>query len=301
VSESIVRSFSLESTVYSPTIINTPSTVDDNPGIKPTIFTTRQQPPEYPASVDEGVHETAQEKVRKVTRSFTSTPEILDAISPKSVMRALSNELRALVSTQVPLVIEQTLNRIMEELFSSLDYTQQLAEVALQETSDELKTELQLEKDKGIEDIDEHAQDVLCDVKGQMEDLASGHLVAFEDLLQRTSEQLKQTLKVFLGVVAKAVAMAKEHEDKADLTDPQTQHTAVSSALRIPNESTPSPGTIATSAASTATKLFLTNFEHLCTADKIKVLERLTHQQTAEVFLTVDQQLREAWVASWVA
>jgi len=216
-------------------------------------------------------------------------------------MRALANELRALVSAQVPLVTEQTLQCIMEELFSSLEYTQKLAEVALQETSDELKTELQLEKDKGIEDIDEHAQDVLCDVKGQMEDLASGHLVAFEDLLQRTSEQLTQTLKVFLGIVAKAVAMAKEHENEADLTDPRAQHTAVPSALRTPKESTLSPGIIATSSASTATKLFLNDFEHLGTADKIKVLERFTHQQTAEVFLTVDQQLREAWVASWIA
>jgi len=182
-----------------------------------------------------------------------------------------------------------------------LEYTQKLAEVALQETSDDLKTELQLEKDKGIEDLDEHAQDVLCDVKGQMDDLASGHLVAFEDLLQRTSEQLKQTLKVFLGTVAKAVAMAKEHENKAELTNPRTQHTAVPSALRTPEESTPSPGIIATSSASIATKLFLDGFEHLCTADKIKVLEKLTHQQTAEVFLTVNTELREAWVASWIA
>lgn len=287
--------------MYSPTIINTPSTVDDNPGINPTTFTTRQAPPEYPTSVDDGVHETAQEKVRKVTRSFTSTPEILDAISPKSVMHTLTNELRALVSAQVPLVTEQTLQRIMEELFSSLEYTQQLAEVALQETSDDLKTELQLEKDKGIEDIDDHAQDVLCDVKGQMEDLASGHLIAFEDLLQRTSEQLTHTLKVFLGVVAKAVAMAKEHEDKANLTDPQAQHNAVPPALRTPKESTPLPGIIATSSASTATKLFLNDFRDLGTADKIKVLGKLTHQQTAEVFLTVDQQLRKAWVASWIA
>ena len=287
--------------MYSPTIINTPSTVDDNPGIKPTIFTTRQQPPEYAASVDEEVPETAQEKVRKTTRSFTSTPEILDAISPKSVMRALNNELRALVSAQVPLVTEQTLQRIMEELFSSLEYTQKLAEVALQETSDDLKTELQLEKDKGIEDIDDHAQEVLTDVKCQMEDLASGHLVAFEDLLQRTSEQLTLTLKVFLGTVAKAVAMAKEHETQADPTNPQTQHTAVPSSQRTPKESTLSPGIIATSSASTATKLFLNDFEDLGTTDKIKVLEKLTQQQTAEVFLTVDQQLREAWVASWTA
>lgn len=276
-----MRSFSLESTAYSPTIINTPSTVDETPGIIPTIFTTRHEPPEYHANVDERVCQLDQEKVlEQVTKSFTSNPGIFDAISPKSVMRALHNELRALVSAQVPLLTENSLQRIIEELLSTLDYTQKVAEVELQEISEDLKTELQIEKDKGIEDIDEHAQEILTDVKSQMEDLASGHMVAFEDLLQQTSEQLIQTLKGFLSVVAKAVAIGREQE-----------HCSAS----------PSADVVAKSPASIATKLFLNDFKELCTTDKVKVLERLASQNTAEVFLTVDQELRGAWVASWIA
>lgn len=195
-------------------------------------------------------------------------------------MRALHNELRALVSAQVPLLTENSLQRIIEELLSTLDYTQKVAEVELQEISEDLKTELQIEKDKGIEDIDDHAQDVLSDLKSQMKDLASGHMVAFEDLLQQTSEQLIQTLKGFLSVVAKAVAIGREQE-----------HCSAS----------PSADVVAKSPASIATKLFLNDFKELCTTDKVKVLERLASQNTAEVFLTVDQELRGAWVASWIA
>lgn len=277
-----MRSFSLESTAYSPTIINTPSTVDDASGIRPTIFTTRQAPSEYnPTNVDDKISESAQEKVsNKVRRSFTSSPEILEAISPKSILCFLNAELRALVSAQIPLLTEQTLQRIMDDLLSSLDYHQQVTEIGLQETSDDLKTELQLEKDKGVEEIDDHAQGILTDVKSQMEDLASGHLVAFEDMLQQTGEQLKQTLKIFLGVVAKAVALGKEQEH---------------------SNTSPSPDLVAESPASTATKLFLHDFKDLGTADKVKVFERLASQNTAEVFLTVDRELREAWVGSWIA
>jgi hypothetical protein len=192
-------------------------------------------------------------------------------------MRSSNKELRALVFAQVPLLTEQALQRIMEDLLRSLEYSQKVAEVSLQETSDDLKIELQLEKDKGVEDIDDHAQDVLTEVKSQMEDLASGHLVAFEDMLQWTGEQLKQTLKAFLQVLAKAVRKGGDDEQP------------------------PSPAIIAHSPVSAATKLFLHESNHLSTADKMKVLDRLAHQNTAEIFLTVDTELREAWVSNWIA
>lgn len=197
-------------------------------------------------------------------------------------MRALNNKLHA----QVPQLTEQTLQRITEEALSTLDYQQKVAEIGLQETCDDLKSELQLEKDKGIEDIDEHAQDVLSDVKGQMEDLASGHLVAFEDVLQETGdERLTQTLKVLLAVVAKAVILGREQEQQ------QQRRNNLSSSLEENIKAS----------ASAATKLFLHDFRDLGTADKIKVLERLCQQNTAEVFLTVDKELRGAWIASWIA
>jgi hypothetical protein len=239
-----------------------------------------------------------------------SNSALLEVISPKTVMRCLNKELRALVSAQVPLLTEQALQRIMEDLLSSLEYSQTVAEMRLQETSDDLKTELQLEKDKGVEDIDEYAQDVLSEVKCQMEDLASGHLLAFEDMLQRTGEQLRQTLRVFLEVLAKAV----HHDEQASPTQPRTQHlvaspqaptteTTPSPNIIVPSPASPSPTIIANppaSAASTATNLFLQESSHLSTADKIKVLDRLAHQNTAEVFLTVDAELRGAWIASWI-
>jgi hypothetical protein len=273
------RSFSLESTVYSPTIINTPSTVDDTPGIKPTIFTTRHEPPKYSAYIDHPAPATNQEQVlNKVASSFISNPELLDAISPKSISRSLHKQLHALVSAKVPLLTEQTLQNILDDLLSSLEYSQNLAEVSLQETSDDLKIELQLEKDKSIEELDDHAQDVLTEVKSQMEDLASGHLVAFEDMLQRTGDQLKQTLKAFLEVLAKAVRMGDDDRNTSS-----------------------SPAIVVDSPASAATKLFLHESNHLSTADKIKVLDKLAHQNTAEIFLTVDTELRKAWVSTWTA
>jgi hypothetical protein len=224
-----------------------------------------------------------------------SNPGLLEVTSLESVMRSLHKQLHALVSAQVPLLTEQALQRIMEDLLSSLEYNQDVAEMRLQEASDDLKIELQLEKDKDVEEIDEHAQDVLSEVKCQMEDLASGHLVTFEDMLQRTGEQLKQTLKAFLEVLAKAV----RHDDQATPIPAPTQQSAVSSTSKA-TETTSSPAIVANSPASTATNLFLHESKHLSTADKIKVLDRLAHQNTAEIFLTVDAELREAWIASWI-
>jgi hypothetical protein len=299
ISQGAARSFSLESTVYSSTIINTPSTVDDTRDIQPTIFTTRHEPPEHCHNVNESIPQSDQEQALKTVANSFISPDLLNAISPKSVMRSLKKELRALVFAQVPLLTEQALQRIMEDLLRSLEYSQKVAEVSLQETSDDLKIELQLEKDKGVEDIDDHAQDVLTEVKSQMEDLASGHLVAFEDMLQWTGEQLKQTLKAFLQVLAKAV----RHDDQASPISSPTQQYAVSSTPHA-TETTPPPNTAANSpatAASAATNLFLHESKHLSIADKIKVLDRLVHQNTAEIFLTVDAELREAWIASWTA
>jgi hypothetical protein len=62
-----------------------------------------------------------------------------------------------------------------------------------------------------------------------------------------------------------------------------------------------SPAIVVDSPASAATKLFLHESNHLSTADKIKVLDKLAHQNTAEIFLTVDTELRKAWVSTWTA
>jgi len=208
-----------------------------------------------------------------------------------------------LVSAKVPLLTEQALQRIIDDLLESLDYSQKVAEIGLQETLDELKVELQLEKDKGLEDIDDHAENVLDDIKIQMEDLASGHLLAFEDTLQRTGQQLKQTLKAFLLVLAKAVATGKVDDDvqttnmdATNATKYQEEHSFATSSTQPSNF--PLPSTVHSPAVA-ATKLFLLESGDLCTSAKVKVLERLASQSTAEIFLTVDKGLREAWVASW--
>lgn len=210
-------------------------------------------------------------------------------------MRSLNKELRMLVSAKVPLLTEQALQRIIDDVLESLEYNQKVAEVGLQETLDDLKVELQLEKDRGVEDMDDHAENILADVKCQMEDLASGHLLAFEDMLQRTGEQLKQSLKAFLVVLAKAVATDKSDDDdrtanETNATQPREQHFPTTFNTQLG---------MADSPVVAATKLFLLEFEDLCMGAKVKVLERLANQNTAEIFLTVDKELREAWVASW--
>jgi hypothetical protein len=96
--------------------------------------------------------------------------------------------------------------------------------------------------------------------------------------LQRTGDQLKQTLKAFLEVLAKAVVRGDDDRNTSSLA-----------------------AIVAHSPASAATKLFLHESDHLSTADKIKVLDRLAHQNTAEIFLMVDAELREAWISSWTA
>lgn len=218
-------------------------------------------------------------------------------------MRSLSKELHTLVSAKVPLLTEQALQRLINDLLETLDYSQKDAELGLQETLDDLKVELQLEKDKSIEDIDDHAEHTLTDVKCQMEDLASGHLVSFEDVLQRTGEQLKQTLKAFLIVLAKAVATGKlDDDDQAastndiNMTRPREQHPLATADSQKPN--VVSSG-MADSPAVAATRLFLLEFGDLCMSAKVKVLDKLASQNTAEIFLTVDKELREAWIASW--
>lgn len=169
---------------------------------------------------------------------------------------------------------------------------------------DDLRIELQLEKDKSLEDIDDHADNILTHVKCQMEDLASGHLLAFEDLLQRTGEQLKQTLKAFLVVLAKSMATSKHDDDDQTARDkneintsqPREQHSSATSNTQSSNVI--SPG-MADSPAVAATKLFLHEFKDLCVNAKVKVLDKLANRDTAEIFLTVDKELREAWVTNW--
>jgi hypothetical protein len=268
------RSASLESTVYSPTIINTPSTV--TPNIKPTIFTTRHEPPEYSPNVKD----VASQSTKGQTSSFPSNPSL---------------------STPRPL-LTQTLQAHIDDLLSTLTYNQQTAEISLQETLDDYKVELQLEKEKAIEEIEEFAHEVLEDVKGQMEDLSGGYLVGFEDLLQRRGEEVKEMRAGGSGVSGEDVVRGRDgHDDWVDLMRPDSRRTVVSAQLQITDVRETPPRKTPPSAATAATKIFLHDFKHLCLADKVKVLERLASQNTAEVFLTVDTELREAWVSSWIA
>ncbi|CAD0087998.1 unnamed protein product [Aureobasidium vineae] len=340
-----ILSLSLEQALYSPTVVNTPSTIEvlhtihsephtptvatkdegdgastgpllsiqgdtspsaistsdrsETPGIKPTIFKKRHELPRYSPKAEDVASQTDQEHLSmKVVRSFTSAHESWDVISPRSVIRSLNKELRTLISAQVPLLTEQALQRVMEDLLDSLEYSQKVAENGLQETFDNLKVELQLETEKGVEELDEHAGDTLTDVKDQMEDLASGHLLAFEDMLQRTGEQLKQSLRAFLEVLAKAVAMNKHDDRTANNDTISTQCRDQQPAVSCGKHSPVAPD-IAASPAAAATKLFLHEFGDLCMTAKVKVLDRLASHNTAEVFLTVDKELREAWIASW--
>lgn len=205
-----------------------------------------------------------------------------------------------LVSAKVPLLTEQALQRIIDDLLESLDYAQKVAETGMQETLDDLKIELQLEKDKCLEDLDDHAENILSSVKCHMEDLASGHLLSFENMLQQTGERLKQTLKTFLVVLARAVATSKSDDGDRTANETNTareQHSSATSNTQTPNVISPSK---ADSPPVAATKLFLRDFGDLCMSAKVKVLNRLSSQNTAEIFLTVDKELREAWVASWI-
>ncbi|KAG9563824.1 hypothetical protein KCU71_g4336, partial [Aureobasidium melanogenum] len=276
----------------SPSILSTPGR-SDTLDIKPIIFTNGDELPRY--STDAGKVSTPvqdQDLREKANSSMSSSGSM---VSAKRTMRSLNKELRMLVSAKVPLLTEQALQRIIDDLLESLEYNQKVAEVGLQETLDDLKVELQLEKDRGVEDMDDHAENILADVKCQMEDLASGHLLAFEDMLQRTAEQLKQSLKAFLVVLAKAIATDKSDDDdrtanETNATQPREQH--------FPTTFNTQSGMV-DSPVVAATKLFLLEFEDLCMDAKVKVLERLANQNTAEIFLTVDKELREAWVASW--
>ncbi|KAI4722675.1 hypothetical protein E4T48_01159 [Aureobasidium sp. EXF-10727] len=239
-----------------PSAIST-SDRSETPGIQPTIFKNRHELPRYSPKAEEMASQTDQENLSmKVVRNFASAHESVDTLSSRSVVRSLNEKLRTLVSAKVPLLTQQALQRVMEDLLESLEYGQKVAEVDLQETTDNLKIELQLETEKGVEEIGEHAEDTLTNIKVQMEDLASGHLLAFEDMLQRTGEQLKQTLKAFLEVLAKAVALDKHNDDQTANEDTvpywRDQQTVVPSDLHSPV----APG-IADSPAAAATKLFL--------------------------------------------
>ncbi|TIA41280.1 hypothetical protein D6C78_01921 [Aureobasidium pullulans] len=226
---------------------NTDSSSPETPRIKPTVFTRRLEFLSVPVDAEDIVSKLEHEQsLEKNTGSFVSTQRSLDHVSPTRTDHPLNKALKALVAAQLPPLTTQALQRLMDDLLESVDYSYKVAELGLQEISDEFKVELQLDKDGGVEEITEHAEEILAGVKGQMEDLASGHLVSFEDMLQKTNGQLQQIFKAFLGGL-----------------------------------------------------LFLQEFGDLRAAAKVKVLERLTSQSTAEVFLTVDRELREAWIASW--
>jgi hypothetical protein len=199
----------------------------------------------------------------------------------------------------------------IDDLVSTIAYHQNLAEISLQETLDDSKIELQLEREKAIEEIEDYGQEVLDNVKSQMDDLAGGYLVGFEDLLQRRGKEVERIREGGLGVDGEGVVRGRDgHDDRVNLIRRNSRRTIVSAQLQItdvretlPRETPPSTSVISNTpltAATSATKIFLHDFKHLCLTDKVKVLERLASQNTAEIFLTVDLELREAWVASWI-
>lgn len=286
----------------SPSLLSTPGR-SDTLDIKPTVFTNGDELPRYSIDADK-VSTRARVQDSKKAKSFMSATSSLDMVSPKPTMRSLKKELRMLVSAKVPLLTEQALQRIIDDILESLDHTQKVAEIGLQETLDDLKVELQLEKDKGVDEMNDHAESVLIEVKSQLEDLANGHLIAFEDMLLKTGKQLKQTLKVFLLVLAKAVATGRlddndqaANTNESNVTESREQHPSTMSTSQQPKVMLP---IVADSPAVAATKLFLHESRDLCASAKVKVLDRLASQNTAEIFLTIDKELREAWVASWI-
>lgn len=277
---------------------NTDSSSPETPRIKPTVFTRRLEFLSVPVDAEDIVSKLEHEQsLEKNTGSFVSTQRSLDHVSPTRTDHPLNKALKALVAAQLPPLTTQALQRLMDDLLESVDYSYKVAELGLQETSDEFKVELQLEKDGGLEEITEHAEEILAGVKGQMEDLASGHLVSFEDMLQKTNGQLQQIFKAFLGGLVKAMAMGKDCLDKRAAEDTKVDAPLV--RHQRPACENLQPISMPDSPPIAATKLFLQEFGDLRAAAKVKVLERLTSQSTAEVFLTVDRELREAWVASW--
>lgn len=277
---------------------NTDSSSPETPRIKPTVFTRRLEFLSVPVDAEDIVSRMEHEQsLEKNTGSFVSTQRSLDHVSPTRTDHPLNKALKALVAAQLPPLTTQALQRLMDDLLESVDYSYKVAELGLQEISDEFKVELQLEKDKGVEEITEHAEEILAGVKGQMEDLASGHLVSFEDMLQKTNGQLQQIFKAFLGGLVKAMAMGKDCLDRRAAEDTKVDAPLV--RHQTPACENLQPISMPDSSPIAATKLFLQEFGDLRAAAKVKVLERLTSQSTAEVFLTVDRELREAWVASW--
>ncbi|TIA75395.1 hypothetical protein D6C76_06047, partial [Aureobasidium pullulans] len=277
---------------------NTDSSSPETPRITPTVYTRRLEFLSVPVDAEDIVSKLEHEQsLEKNTGSFVSTQRSLDHVSPTRTDHPLNKALKALVAAQLPPLTTQALQRLMDDLLESVDYSYKVAELGLQETSDEFKVELQLEKDKGVEEITEHAEDILAGVKGQMEDLASGHLLSFEDMLQKTNGQLQQIFKAFLGGLAKAMAMGKDCLDRRAAEDTKVDAPLV--RHQRPACENLQPISMPDSSPVAATKLFLQEFGDLRAAVKVKVLERLTSQSTAEVFLTVDRELREAWVASW--
>lgn len=277
---------------------NTDSSSPETPRIKPTVFTRRLEFLSVPVDAEDIVSRMEHEQsLEKNTGSFVSTQRSLDHVSPTRTDHPLNKALKALVAAQLPPLTTQALQRLMDDLLESVDYSYKVAELGLQEISDEFKVELQLEKDKGVEEITEHAEEILAGVKGQMEDLASGHLVSFEDMLQKTNGQLQQIFKAFLGGLVKAMAMGKDCLDRRAAEDTKVDAPLV--RHQRPACENLQPISMPDSSPIAATKLFLQEFGDLRAAAKVKVLERLTSQSTAEIFLTVDRELREAWVASW--
>ncbi|CAD0027259.1 unnamed protein product [Aureobasidium pullulans] len=270
---------------------NTDSSSPETPRIKPTVFTRRLEFLSVPVDAEDIVSKLEHEQsLEKNTGSFVSTQRSLDHVSPTRTDHPLNKALKALVAAQLPPLTTQALQRLMDDLLESVDYSYKVAELGLQETSDEFK-------DKGVEEITEHAEEILAGVKGQMEDLASGHLLSFEDMLQKTNGQLQQIFKAFLGGLAKAMAMGKDCLDRRAAEDTKVDAPLV--RHQRPACENLQPISMPDSSPVAATKLFLQEFGDLRAAVKVKVLERLTSQSTAEVFLTVDRELREAWVASW--
>ncbi|THY36242.1 hypothetical protein D6D01_00635 [Aureobasidium pullulans] len=274
-----------------PPLNTTDSSSPETPRIKPTVFTRRLEFLSVPVDAEDIVSQLEHEQPpEKNTGSFVPTQRSLDHVSPTRTDHPLN-------AAQLPPLTTQALQRLMDDLLESVDYSYKVAELGLQETSDEFKVELQLEKDKGVEEITEHAEEILAGVKGQMDDLASGHLVSFEDMLQKTNGQLQQIFKAFLGGLVKAMAMGKGCLDRRAAEDTRVDAPLV--RHQRPAFENLQPMSMPDSSPIVATKLFLQEFGELRAAAKVKVLERLTSQSTAEIFLTVDRELRGAWVASW--
>lgn len=181
----------------------------------------------------------------------------------------------ALVRELLPALVTEVLKENMDAFLDSIQVGHDMAEADFREEVDEAKVAFLEKKEEGIHELDDHYQERLAEAQDRLTDARELLETLVADLDQKTltlQDFLRKGVDVMTKGVLGSILMTKAPVHDANRKSPTVR----------------------------ATEILLRDFGGLPVTDKTKLLTRIADKGFAEVFVTVDDNIRQALVGAWL-